>query len=365
MNRLPSLSGSPFSDAIIPHELVPGTISGLGERELLARIVGRFPPSRSDVRVGIGDDAAVVTVGRNEQVVLTTDALVEGVHFRRDWSTAADIGHKALAVNLSDLAAMGAQPAWTLLSLLLPAGVAVGEIEELVSGYAALASVHQVAVIGGNITRTNGPLIVDVTAVGTAKPRRILTRSGARAGDQLYVSGALGSAAAGMEMLMHGPPPTKAIGVIAEPGTAGVCIGRHRRPDPRVRLGLAVARTRAARAAMDLSDGLADAVRQIARASGCGAIVDVAALPIEPAAREWWTARGEDPVRAALSGGDDYELLLAVPPRWHGRLRAARQRVSAPALTHIGVLTPQADELCLERHGVREPLPSGYEHFSC
>jgi thiamine-monophosphate kinase len=195
-----------------------------------------------------------------------------------------------------------------------------------------------------------------VTAVGTVRPRRVLTRSGARPGDELYVTGTIGAALAGMEMLREGAPADE---VDAE------CIRRHRRPDARTRSGLAIARARAARAAMDLSDGLADAARQIAQASGCGVVLDAAALPIEPGALRWWTRRGRDAVMSAVGGGEDYELLVAVPRSWRGRLRAARRQAATPALTKVGVLTKDGHELAIEREGRREALPAGYEHYRC
>ncbi len=333
------------------------TVSELGEHALVSRIRARLSPPRRDVVIGIGDDAAVVTGARNAQTVLTTDALVEGVHFDRRWSSPADVGHKALAVNLSDLAAMGAEPQWALLSLIVPGAHQVDEIDALVDGLSALATIHRVSVVGGNIARTEGPLVVDVTAIGSGRPRRVLTRSGARPGDELYVTGTLGAAAAGLEMLAAGDTATDA--------DRAACVARHRRPEPRVRLGLAMSRARAARAAMDVSDGLADAVRQVAASSGCGAIVEADSLPIEPGARRWWERSDRDVTTAALMGGEDYELLFAVPPSWKGRLRAARQRASSPSLTRIGVLTSDRDAVVLARDGRRERLPAGYEHFRC
>jgi thiamine-monophosphate kinase len=289
------------------------TVSELGEHALLARLLARLPRPSADVLVGPGDDAAVMAPVRNERLVVTTDALVQGVHFSVAFPP-ADIGHKALAVNLSDLAAMAATPRWALLSLVLPGSWLVADVEGLVDGLALLARQHGVSVVGGNITRTDGPLVVDVTAGGTVAPRRWLTRSGAHPGDEIWVSGTLGGAKAGLEMLSApgSRPPDPA------------CITRQRRPEARVRLGVAMGRERAARAAMDLSDGLADAVRQVAAASGCGARIDASALPIEAGAAEWWKAGGVDGTLAAITGGEEYELLFAVPKKGGGRLRWRR-----------------------------------------
>jgi len=336
-----------------------GNVAQLGEHALLARLLARLPRPSGSILVGPGDDAAVVATARNERLVVTTDAVVEGVHFSRAYSTPADIGHRALAVNLSDLAAMAATPRWALLSLVLPGSMQVADVEELVDGLSALATRHGVSVAGGNITRTDGPLVVDVTAGGEAAPRKWLTRSGARAGDEIYVSGSIGGAAAGLEMLQTGSgPPSLASRASAD------CIARHKRPEPRVRLGVAMGRARAARAAMDLSDGLADAVHQVATASRVGVRVDAAALPVDDGAREWWKSRGVDAATAALVGGDDYELLFAVPAKGMGRLRSVRRQVADPALTKIGVFTKDAHERVLLRDGKEDVIPQGFEHFA-
>jgi thiamine-monophosphate kinase len=346
-------------------------VNEVGEHALLARLLARLPRSSASVLVGPGDDAAVLAPSRNERLVVTTDAVVEGVHFNRAYSSPADIGHKALAVNLSDLAAMAATPRWTLLSLVLPGSWLVTDVEDLVDGLAGLAGRHGIAVVGGNITRTDGPLVVDVTAGGEVAPRRWLTRGNAKAGHEVYVSGAIGGAAAGLEMLAAqsgaGSRESGIGGALAVPASRfpdPVCVGRHRRPEPRVRLGIAMGRARAAKAAMDLSDGLADALRQVAASSGVGVRIDGDALPIDAGAREWWTSRGVDPVSAAVRGGDDYELVFAVPPRSGGALRSVARHVADPPLTKIGVFTKDPRELVIALAGKEDALPEGFEHFA-
>jgi thiamine-monophosphate kinase len=307
---------------------------------LLERIRARIPPAPTFVVVGIGDDAAVVEPERNLLEVLTTDCQVEGVHFDQTFVGAADIGHKALAVNLSDLAAMGAAPRVALLSLVLPPDMPVASVDALVDGMTALAARARISIVGGNIARSPGPLIVDVTVTGSVHSRRVLTRAGGRAGDDLYVTGALGGAAAGLRLLRQNA------------ASAGSAVERYLRPEPRSRFGLSLGRTRAARACIDLSDGLADGVRQIAEASGLGAIIEADALPIEHGAT----------VRDALGGGEDYELLFAVSPGMRSRLKHARRRASDLAVTRIGRLT--ADRAVrLIRNGSPEDLPAGFEHF--
>jgi thiamine-monophosphate kinase len=335
-------------------------VSDVGERALIERIRRLLPPAPAWLAVGIGDDAAIAQPDRGAFMVLTTDALVEGIHFDRRFSSPADIGHKAIAVNISDLAAMGAAPRLALLSLMLPANLPVADVEEIVSGLESLASASGVTLAGGNITRSPGPLVIDVTAVGAAKPRKYLTRGGGRAGDELYVSGQIGAAAAGLDWLReHGSTPA------AQPGEPllAECVRRHRRPEPRARLGMLLGRTRAANACMDLSDGLADAVRQVAEASRLGARVDAERLPIHTGAAQWFAGRGQDPILASVAGGDDYELLVAVPKRRRGRLRAVISQSRGLPLTRIGELTADRGQVVLRRNGAIEPLPDGFVHF--
>lgn len=326
------------------------TVGERGEHALIEWLRVALAAPRPDVIVGIGDDAAVLSPTRNTYLVQTTDALVDGVHVASQLMTAAQIGRRAVAVNLSDLAAMAARPAWVLLSLVLPDDWTVANFEALVEGARDEAREAGAVIVGGNITRTPGPLVVDVTVTGHVRPRRALRRSTARAGDELWLTGSVGGAAAGLAMLKAGDT--------SDPAS----VARYVSPTPRLREAWAMARDGAARAAIDVSDGLADAVRQLASASSCGAIVDAAALPIEPGARRWAEAAGRDAVATALGASDDYELLFAVSPKAGGRLRAARASVATP-LTRIGRLTA-TPECVLDRRGIVEPLPTGFEHFA-
>ena len=177
------------------------TVSDLSERELIARIQQLLPPAPPWLLVGIGDDAAIVEPERNRVEVLTVDAIVEGIHFDRAFVPPDAIGHRALAVNLSDLAAMGATPRLALLSMALPGALPLADFDAIAAGIAALAAAHRLHVVGGNLTRSPGPLMIDVTLIGTVKRRQGLTRGGAKPGDDLYVSGTIGGAAAGLGLL--------------------------------------------------------------------------------------------------------------------------------------------------------------------
>ena len=329
-------------------------VGDLGEAALIDRIRERVPESPAWVRIGIGDDAAVVEPDRGALEVVTTDTLVEGVHFDRAFCTFSDLGYKALAVNLSDLAAMGATPRTAVLSLVLPDSLPVSSIDTLVEGLLALATPHRVALVGGNITQTTGPLVVGLTAIGAVKRRRVLTRSGGLPGDELWVTGTVGSAAAGLGCLRQS--------LLASNETLADCVSRYRRPAPRVRVGMLLGRNKAARAAVDLSDGLGDGIRQMTNASGLGAVVHASALPIAEAANAWFVAQGRDPVEAAIAGGDDYELLVAVPRRHHRRFAAIRRLTHGVQMTKIGELTKEMG-LVVRTEALDRPMPKGYEHF--
>jgi thiamine-monophosphate kinase len=349
----------PAAAGTAPHAPAEGpsggpTIADLGEAAIIQRIRARLPPAPPWVLVGPGDDAAVVEPARNTADVLTTDVLVEGIHFDRAFSRPADIGFKALAVNLSDLAAMGAKPRTALLSLVLPSAFAVSDLDGLLDGFLTLADRAGVSLVGGNIARSPGPLIVNVTAAGSVRRRKVLVRSGARPGDQVYVSGSVGDGAAGLAWLRRGER-------VPEPDEAP-CVERYRRPDPRLKLGTLLGRTRSASACVDLSDGLSDGLRQIASASDVGILIEADRLPISAGGRRIFGLMGRDPVTAALAGGDDYELLFTVPKRHRRAFASLGRLVKALPLAHIGQVVADRG-VRLRRDGRETELPAGFAHF--
>jgi thiamine-monophosphate kinase len=324
-------------------------VADAGERALVARITGRLsqPPW---VVVGPGDDAAVVEPERGALEVVTTDAVVEGVHFDLGFSPPEAVGHRALAVNLSDVAAMGGRPRAAVLSLALPDALPVATLDRMLDGLLALAERHAVALVGGNITRSPGPWVIDLTLLGSVGRRRVLTRDGARPGDEVYVTGAVGGAAAGLAQLR------------LDVAATGPLVDRCLWPEPRVRMGQLLGRLGAATACLDLSDGLAAGLRQLADASRVGLDIDAGAVPVPAEAMAWHAGRGTDPVAAALAGGDDYELLFTARPTRRGRLRAVRREARGVAMTRIGTVTPAGTLRLRGAPGARE-LPEGFEHF--
>lgn len=340
--RIPAVAAGPRA-APVPRPPNPG-----GEFGLIERIRARAG-SRSDVVLGIGDDAAVLWVPPGQDLVVTTDTLVAGRHFPRA-TAARETGWKALAVNLSDLAAMGATPAWASLALTLPR-IDIAWLDAFVGGFMALARRHGVALVGGDTTR--GPLSVTITAQGFVPRGAALRRDGARPGDAIYVSGALGDAAAGLRVARGG--------LRAAPASAARALRmRLDHPQPRVALGLALRGI--ASAAIDVSDGLAQDLRHILQASGVGGAIEVDALPASRALRGAVAARAARR-KLQLAGGDDYELCFTVPAARVGRLVAIARRLRLP-LTRIGTVlrTPGLALLDARARPVRLRR-AGYDHF--
>jgi len=330
------------------------TVADYTERELITRIQARLASPPGWLIVGIGDDAAVVEPERNRVEVLTVDAIVDGVHFDRAIVPPEAIGHRALAVNLSDLAAMGAAPRLALVSMALPGDLPAADFDGIATGLAALATRHGAHVVGGNLTRTPGPLALDITVIGTIKRRQALIRGGARPDDCIYMSGDIGAAAAGLARLRDAGDPSGP--------DRDACIEKYWHPRPRLRVGTLLARNRIATACIDLSDGLADGVRQIADASGVSAALDAAAIPVHPAAQEWFTSRGADPLDAAIGAGDDYELLFTIRPRSQRRLEAVLRRADV-AVTRIGTCGAGRGATLTRSDGQTVAITGGYGHF--
>ena len=323
----------------------------MGEFEIIERYfrpLQRPGAPAQGVVAGIGDDAAVLAAPAGRQLVAAIDTLVEGVHFPVG-SPPHSIGHRALAVNLSDLAAMGAEPAWFLLALTLPAADAAW-LGEMSRGLAELAARECIALVGGDTTR--GPLTLSVQVLGFVEPAHALLRSGAQPGDLLFVSGTPGDAAAGLALLMNQA-------MSPDEQSSRVLKARFEYPAPRVALGRALRGL--ASACIDVSDGLAADAGRLASASGCGARIEIEQLPLSPALRR--AVPEQQALRHALTGGDDYELCFTVPP---GRLPELAERAAAAAtpVACIGVMESTSGVRIL-RQGAPVALDGGgFDHFA-
>ncbi len=342
-----------------------------GERGIIEAIRRHFRGLCPPAPAGIGDDAAVLRAP-SRPLIISTDSLVESVDFRRH-EPAFLLGRRALAVNLSDLAAMGAAPLGFLLTLAIPDDLTERFARDLLDGMASRARAHRVKLLGGDLSRSPGPLAISITIIGTSVGKgRPLTRDGARPGDGIWLSGPLGASAAGRMFLERGWKPRlagrKLVGA-APPKRgpradrvvrlrASQAMARHLDPEPRLALGLALRRGRIASAAIDVSDGLSSDLAHLADASGVGARILSAALPIADPARVVGARIGVDPVALALHGGEDYELLFTVPTR-RERLAARMDAVL------IGRIVPRRGGLRLvDPSGREKPLtPGGFDHF--
>lgn len=325
---------------------------------------------------GIGDDAAVLRPRAGFDIVVTTDMLVEGIDFRleKGWTPPRDLGHKALAVSLSDAAAMGARPRFCLLSVGVPRARWRGRfIEEFYEGVRALADVHGVRIIGGDTSRTLEGVVINSIVLGEVRRGRALMRNGARAGDQIFVTGWLGGAAAGLKVLESGAVRTSTSGSTftrnvrsgsssktshahAERGL----VLRQRRPEPRVEWGALLCEKGLATALIDLSDGLSSDLAHVCRESGVGARVDASLLPLDPLLAS--AGVGADAALAfALDGGEDFELLFTAAPRRASRLP---REVCGVPVTRVGEVTGERGKVRLVSDGCAALLkPGGFEHF--
>ncbi len=340
-------------------------VGELGERALIEHLRGRVPAGEG-VLLGLGDDAAALTTGA--LTLVTTDALVEGVHFVREWAPARLLGRKALSVNLSDVAAMAGVPRYATVSLCLPADTPMAFVDGLYDGLLERAAQTGVSLVGGNLSATSGPIVIDVALLGHGD--RVLRRDGARPGDRVVVTGALGAAAAGVRLLRQGARldadgGLEDLGVWTESSARAVtrCLRAHLDPEPPLAFGRSLAEGEWARAAMDVSDGLSGDLQALCRASGVGAWIEASAIPIDGAAAALERARGGDAFRLALHGGEDYQLLMAVPEE---ALEDLRERASVWNLTlsDLGAFTRDPAQLELRSARGAYPLePAAHEHF--
>ncbi|MEP7033513.1 MAG: thiamine-phosphate kinase [Actinomycetota bacterium] len=331
----------------------------LSEDGLVAAIRTVLSGETSGVIVGLGDDAAVVEPGTGSSV-LTTDLLVDGVHFERGSTSARDLGAKAIAVNVSDIAAMGASPRYALASLALPSDIEAAWVVELYGGMRAACDEYALALVGGDLSRAER-LVISVMVLGEVSRGHAVTREGARAGDAIVVTGSLGAAAAGLA-LSRAPAPVLLAALSA--GWARELLDALARPAARVGEGVTLAQC-GATAMMDLSDGVAKDLSRLCIASGVGARVRLADVPIPEAVRAAAAALAVDPLDLAISGGEDYELLATIAPT---EVDGARERLRdrfGLALTRVGDIVEGQGLVAVDAHGAESTMePKGWDHFA-
>jgi thiamine-monophosphate kinase len=328
--------------------LLPMKLNRLGEFGLIERVRRTLPTSR-DVRLGIGDDAAWVRA-KTATFLITADLLLEDVHFDLSWTSLSDLGYKTLAVNLSDIAAMGGVPAYLTLSLGIPTQFTSEKLDQFYRGIKSLAMEHNVAVVGGDISRAD-KLLISACLVGHA-PYRPVRRSGAKLRNDIYVTGTLGDSALGLQLLKNKMLRKK---------RAGYLLNRHHKPTPRLAVGALLARKGLATAMIDVSDGLLQDLGHICRASLIGARIWEEAVPLSAPYRE---LVGSEGTRYALTGGEDYELLFCARQRDRQLIDQLQNQIKVP-VTRIGACVPADQGIsCLDRSGKAISVATiGYDHF--
>src|SRR6266850_2024183 len=381
-------------------------------RSLRAQTRSRKHSAR--VVIGIGDDASLIAETANRNLVVTTDLLVEDVDFHRDAAPPGLLGHKALGVSLSDIAAMGARPFWSFVSIGLTAEVWKSDFkDEFFSGYLALADQYGVTLAGGDVSETKAGIVVDSIVLGEVRNETAVLRSGARAGDRIYVTGSLGGAAGGLKLIEMGARlgesglaslpraggradsstasnsiqtpdrnstvidgaemnerstgPTVSEGPDQEAHTSEMSaieslLLRQLRPSPRVGWGIVLGEERLATAMIDISDGLSSDLSHLCSESSVGALIQSAQIPIDKDVIKLCGRRALDPLALALHGGEDFELLFTVSPNDVARLP---KRVDGVEISHIGDVTNESDTIRIaERNRVWHLQPHGFQHFS-
>ncbi len=311
---------------------------------------------------GIGDDAAVVRTGSGKETVITTDLLIEDVDFRRTTIPPYLLGHKALAVSLSDIAAMGSRPRWSLISIGVPADVWQTDfVDRLYSGLFELAGRYDVQLIGGDTSRTEEKIVIDSIVLGECVAGHAIKRSGAKPGDQIFVTGSLGAAAAGLRLVERGAHLAEQNLADEDSHKLDHVLLRHLRPEPRVGWGIVLGEERLATSMIDVSDGLSSDLNHLCEASGVGALIESSLLPIDSQVTELCGRRALDPLQLALHGGEDFELLFTVKPDDVARLP---RKVDGTGITRIGEVRIKNEGVKIsEGSRIWELNPGGWKHF--
>ena len=317
-------------------------------------------PDRASVIVGIGDDAAVIHNNPAKNTIVSTDLLVEDVDFRRTTTTPALLGHKSLAVSLSDIAAMGARPKWSLVSIGIPEDIWNSNfLDDFYGGLLSLGQQYDVHLIGGDTSKTPEKIVIDSIVLGECNAGVAITRTGAKPGDKIFVTGYLGGAAAGLRLIERGAhlrsEPSEDLHLIDH------VMLRQLRPEPRVGWGIVLGQERLATAMTDISDGLSSDLNHLCGESNVGALLESSLIPIDKKVADLCGRRALDPLQLALHGGEDFELLFTVSPNNVPRLP---RRVDGVSITQVGEIRDGAEGIKMsEGSRVWELEPGGWRHF--
>ena len=337
-------------------------LSHIGEFQLIQSIAHGFSSRGPRPLVGIGDDAAILSRSSGSHFVISTDLLVEDIHFSRTTASFYDIGYKAAVANLSDIAAMGATPTYILVAVALPSHLKYHDWKELYRGLSVPCKAHGVQLVGGDTSASRSSLFLAITILGQVEPNCGLTRGGAREGEIIYVSGSLGNSAAGLAWLTRQATQVNT-STLRQP--MKFLVSRHLRPTPRIALGRLLSSRGFASAALDLSDGLSGDLRHLCQQSRVGALLQEASLPLSPHLVAYAAQMKVDPLLWALHGGEEYELLFTVPPKYQRRLELAVKQLGIP-VTAIGVMTPRRSGIRISHPDgkTQKLLPQSYVHFA-
>lgn len=338
-------------------------IRQLGEFGLIDRIHSLLgSPTSPELIIGIGDDCAVFEAGNDRVWLATCDMQMQNVHFKTDYASWFEIGRKAMAVNISDIAAMGGTPQFAFSSLGLPDNIPTGDFDDLIRGLRDMASECGTIIAGGNLCRSEANVVIDLFVVGTASKSHILTRSGAKAGDRIFVTGVVGAAATGLRLLDNFPRTEI-------PTECARLVERFLLPTPRVSVGQMLASSRWATSAIDISDGLASDLMHLLESSRCGATLQESAIPITPEMEKAIRRMALTNTSASslvLHGGEDYELLFTVEPATPDSFLSELTQSTNVTITEIGIMTEAVDQLTLQTLDGKSisVSPNGWTHFS-
>lgn len=331
-------------------------LKDIGEFGFIKRFAHKFDGFIKGDEMGIGDDCAVIPLNESENYVITTDLLIEDIHFLKDKISPEELGHKSLAVNLSDIAAMGAKPRFSFLSIGIPSHISVEYLDAFMNGYHALSAKHQVPLMGGDTTKSTDKLVINVAVVGQCKKAEIHLRSMAKEGDLICVTGSLGDSAGGLNILLNN----------LELNTKNkFLVQKHHAPEPRIDEGRWLAKQKSVHAMMDISDGISSDLMHILNASGKSALIHTEKLPISEIMRTVASKNNWNSMELASLGGEDYELLFTIEAKDFDRLKKEYKAHFSTEIYDIGLIIEGRAGITWLQNGKNVVInKDGFDHFT-